>query len=107
MLLPHGYNVFTIDIQWYEPGTTGFDYRKNAPLVMFARDGLIGWCAEAPGSRDRYLALFNTRDCVGPQSGVPIGGALDALGRARARGRDLWSGVDIGPISRNWAPMIP
>jgi hypothetical protein len=33
-LLPHGYDVFTIDIQWYEPGATGFDYRKDAPLVM-------------------------------------------------------------------------
>src|SRR4051812_13907659 len=33
-LLPHGYDIFTNDIQWYEPGATGFDYRKGAPLVM-------------------------------------------------------------------------
>lgn len=33
-LLPHGYRVFTIDIQWYEPGATGFDYRSGAPLTM-------------------------------------------------------------------------
>lgn len=34
----------------------------NRPL--FDRDGLIGWVAEAPGTSDRYLALFNTRDRV-------------------------------------------
>src|SRR5262249_19186271 len=33
-LLPHGYDVFTVDIQWYEPGATGFEYRKGAPLTM-------------------------------------------------------------------------
>ena len=31
----------------------------NRPL--FDRDGLVAWTAR-PGSRDRYLALFNTRD---------------------------------------------
>lgn len=33
-LLPHGYQVFTVDIQWYEPNATGYDYRKGAPLVL-------------------------------------------------------------------------
>ncbi len=28
-LRPHGYDVFTIDIQWYEGGATGFDYAKH------------------------------------------------------------------------------
>ncbi len=33
-LLPHGYCVFTIDIQWYEPNATGYDYRDKAELTM-------------------------------------------------------------------------
>lgn len=33
-LLPHGWNVFTVDIQWYEPNATGFDYRPGAALTM-------------------------------------------------------------------------
>jgi hypothetical protein len=33
-LKPHGYNVFTVDIQWYEPGANSFDYRKGAELTM-------------------------------------------------------------------------
>jgi alpha-galactosidase len=33
-LLPHGYDIFTIDIQWYEPGANSYDYRKGAELTM-------------------------------------------------------------------------
>jgi alpha-galactosidase len=33
-LLPHGFDIFTIDAQWYEPGANGFDYRKDAVLTM-------------------------------------------------------------------------
>jgi alpha-galactosidase len=33
-LLPHGYDVFTIDAQWYEPNANGFDYRAQAQLCM-------------------------------------------------------------------------
>ena len=33
-LLPSGYDIFTVDIQWYEPNATGYDYRKDAALTM-------------------------------------------------------------------------
>jgi hypothetical protein len=33
-LLPFGWRVLTVDIQWYEPGANGHAYRPNAPLVM-------------------------------------------------------------------------
>lgn len=33
-LRPLGWEYITVDIQWYEPNATGFDYRKGAPLVM-------------------------------------------------------------------------
>lgn len=33
-LLPHGYSMFTVDIQWYEPGANSYDYRKGAELAM-------------------------------------------------------------------------
>jgi alpha-galactosidase len=35
-LLPHGYRIFTIDIQWYEPGAHSYEYRKGALLSMDA-----------------------------------------------------------------------
>ncbi|WP_198118174.1 glycoside hydrolase family 27 protein [Massilia rhizosphaerae] len=33
-LLPFGYNVLTVDIQWYEPNAKSYEYRKDAELTM-------------------------------------------------------------------------
>jgi hypothetical protein len=33
-LLPSGYNIFTVDIQWYEPNANSYTYRKDAELTM-------------------------------------------------------------------------
>ena len=33
-LLTHGWQYLVVDIQWYEPGATGFDYHADAPLTM-------------------------------------------------------------------------
>jgi alpha-galactosidase len=33
-LLAHGWQYMVVDIQWYEPGATGFNYRKDAKLIM-------------------------------------------------------------------------
>ncbi|MCS0580000.1 glycoside hydrolase family 27 protein [Massilia pinisoli] len=33
-LLPSGYTVFTVDIQWYEPNANSYTYRKDAELTM-------------------------------------------------------------------------
>ena len=33
-LLPHGFRILTVDIQWYEPGASGHSYRADAPLAM-------------------------------------------------------------------------
>ena len=30
----HGWEYIVVDIQWYEPNATGFDYRKDAKLEM-------------------------------------------------------------------------
>ena len=40
-LLPHGWSLITVDIQWYEPNATGFTYTANAPLAMDAWGRLI------------------------------------------------------------------
>jgi len=33
-LLPYGWKILTVDIQWYEPGASGHGYRPGAPLTM-------------------------------------------------------------------------
>ena len=43
-LRPHGYDIFTIDIQWYEPGAASFTYRAGAELAM------DGWGRLLPAS---------------------------------------------------------
>lgn len=40
-LLPFGYDVFTVDIQWYEPNAAGYDYRQGADLAMDGNGRLL------------------------------------------------------------------
>jgi alpha-galactosidase len=58
----------------------------------FVEDGTRVWSARAQGSRDRYLALFNTtgkpRDIVVDMELLGIAGAATV--------RDLWTGDDLG-----------
>ena len=37
----YGWQYVVVDIQWYEPEATGYDYRKNARLVMDERGRLL------------------------------------------------------------------
>ncbi|MBN2370916.1 MAG: NPCBM/NEW2 domain-containing protein, partial [Vicinamibacteria bacterium] len=45
--------------------------RSEDNRTLFDRDGLVAWTASVPGSRDRYLALFNTRDRYPLDLGTP------------------------------------
>jgi hypothetical protein len=40
-LLPSGYDVFTIDIQWYEPGASGYDYHAVAQPTLDGHGRLL------------------------------------------------------------------
>jgi alpha-galactosidase len=65
---------------------------KNREL--FARGTQIAWVAEVPGSRDKYLALFNLSDDATPVE-IKIGcKELEFAGRCRVR--DLWAGRSLG-----------
>jgi hypothetical protein len=82
---------------------------------LFRRGGFYGWTADVPGSADKYLALFNTRDgasapasstgTVDGSAAVPVG--LSELGFDRAcRIRDLWKHQDLGLITNEFSPFI-
>jgi hypothetical protein len=51
-LLPHGYDVFTVDIQWYEPGAKGFEYRVGVELAMDANGRLLPATNRFPSAVD-------------------------------------------------------
>lgn len=40
-LLPFGYDVFTVDIQWYEPTASGYDYHAEARPTLDAHGRLL------------------------------------------------------------------
>jgi alpha-galactosidase len=44
------------------PEVIAVDQASSGNRPLFDRDGLVAWTASVPGTPDRYLALFNTRD---------------------------------------------
>jgi len=52
LLLPSGYDVFTVDIQWYEPNANGYEYRKDAELTMDAYGRLLPAPNRFPSAQD-------------------------------------------------------
>ncbi|HEY3864344.1 MAG TPA: glycoside hydrolase family 27 protein [Verrucomicrobiae bacterium] len=74
---------------------------------LFQKDGSCGWMAGAPGSPDKYLALFNTGDPkAAPSSAVAV--QMAELGFAGGgRIRDLWLHEDLGAMPGEFAPVIP
>ncbi len=78
---------------------------------LFRRDGFVAWTADVPGSTDRYLALFNTRNKPGGTN-VPatakVAANLAEVGFTGAcKIRDLWANEDRGEVSGVFAPEIP
>lgn len=78
---------------------------------LFRRDGLVAWIADVPGSTDRYLALFNTRNKPSGTN-VPAAARVEAnLAEVGFTGsckiRDLWANEDRPEVSGVFAPEIP
>jgi hypothetical protein len=48
----HGWQYIVVDIQWYEPMATGFDYRKNAKLRMDQWGRLVPATNKFPSAAD-------------------------------------------------------
>jgi hypothetical protein len=78
------------------------DQDSRANHQLYAGKGLVAWVADAPGSPDKYLALFNTRDPQPDRPGLPVPVALPA----KARVRDLWQQKDLGEFDTEFAPEI-
>jgi alpha-galactosidase len=51
-LAAHGWHLITVDIQWYEPNATGFDYRKGAKLEMDEYGRLVPATNKFPSAVD-------------------------------------------------------
>jgi hypothetical protein len=69
--------------------------RSTGNHELFNHDGLIAWIADVPDSKDKYLALFNTRE-AGAHVPVQISGRI----------RDLWQRKELGHFESEFAPNI-
>jgi alpha-galactosidase len=73
-LLPSGYDVFTVDIQWYEPNATGYDYRPGAALAMDGYGRLLPAPNRFPSSRSGlgFKPLADRIHALGLKFGVHL-----------------------------------
>ena len=83
------------------------DQNSTHNREWFNQEGLIGWTADAPGSGDKYVALFNTRDPKPDQTGAPVSITFADLRLGNScRVRDLWTQKDLGTFERQFTPEI-
>jgi len=73
-LLPFGYNVFTVDIQWYEPGANSYTYRDNVPLAMDEYGRLLPAPNRFPSAADGkgFTALADRIHRLGMKFGIHL-----------------------------------
>jgi len=83
------------------------DQNSTANHELFNRDGLIGWCADVPGSPNKYVALFNTGAPQAGQTGALVTVKFSELGFAnKCEVRDLWKQKDLGGFDDQFSPEI-
>ena len=82
---------------------------------LFHHDGYYAWASETPGSKDKYLAVFNTRDKMDDSATSPAPGAdgvavpvqLSKFDLTRVKNiQNLWTHEDLGPFTNEFAPVI-
>jgi len=85
-LLPFGYDVFTIDIQWYEPNATGYDYRQAADLAMDPHGRLLPAPNRFPSSAGGrgFKPLADKVHALGLKFGVHLMRGIPRLAYERA-----------------------
>lgn len=73
-LLPAGYDVFTVDIQWYEPSASSYTYRDNAELTMDQYGRLLPAPNRFPSARDGvgFRALAEEVHRMGLKFGIHL-----------------------------------
>jgi len=77
--------------------------RSSGNRELFARGSQIAWSADVPGTRERYLAVFNLADDAPAEIAV----SWDQLGlRGRCAVRDLWEKKDLGIFEEKFATTL-
>jgi hypothetical protein len=69
---------------------------------LFARGNQIAWAAEVPGTKDRYLAVFNLGEA--PADVAVAWNELSVKGKCAVR--DLWEKKNLGPFESTFTSKI-
>jgi hypothetical protein len=69
---------------------------------LFRQENRIVWTADIPGSKDKYLALFN----LGNERTAVEVKLIDLGINSDCRIMDLWSGKELGSFSGNFQQVI-
>ncbi|MGF7149108.1 hypothetical protein FHS96_002750 [Sphingomonas zeicaulis] len=85
-LLPAGYDIFTVDIQWYEPEARGYDYNREPQPAMDANGRLIPAPKRFPSS-------------LGGKGFAPLAAEVHALGLKF--GIHVMRGIPRAAVKRN------
>ncbi|HET7625380.1 MAG TPA: glycoside hydrolase family 27 protein [Verrucomicrobiae bacterium] len=86
------------------------DQSSSGNRQLFRTNETVAWIADAPNSKDRYLALFNISEKTNGTNAAPmeISVPLKMLGfSGTVRARDLWSQKDIGNFAGTFSQKIP
>lgn len=73
-LLPFGYDIFTVDIQWYEPNATSYEYNKVATPTLDAHGRVIPAPNRFPSSADGsgFTRLAAAVHAMGMKFGIHV-----------------------------------
>ncbi len=77
---------------------------------LFRNEGHIGWVANVPNSKEKYVALFNTNDATAenPDGTEPVTVVFRDLGfSGQCKVRDLWAGKEVGTFTGRYTAEIP
>ena len=79
------------------------DQKSSGNRELFARGDQVAWTANVPGSRERYLAVFN----LGDGSPATVEVQWKELGlTGKCAVRDLWLRTDLGSYSDKFSPRV-
>jgi len=79
------------------------DQRSTHNHELFTRGNQVAWVADAPGSADKYVAVFNFDD----QAPAEVSVRWSELGLGnKCQVRDLWTKANLGLVVDAFAPRI-
>jgi hypothetical protein len=82
------------------------DQHSSGGRQLFRDGDLIAWTADADGSSDKYLAVFNARDGADVQPAAVSVSLKDIGFDGTCKVRDLWKAQDLGVFAQKFEPLV-